>query len=189
MNRNNNKNNSGRRRRSPRNITKRPVITGRDLDAVRVRGAEKPISLPVNTVVERRTRLSFPVTPAGSVYTITPNLVSLQDATDYGTGANLRFSNIRISRIEAWFTLGTLTGYTGEPILELSDSASGAFFRDAVASGVDYAHVAIRPSLHTRSTWYTSSVLTPNLTTVQVSGITASTGQGSLFVDITFEAN
>lgn len=169
-------------------MNKRPVITGHDLDAIRVRGTELPTDLPVNTVVTRRTRLVYTLTAASNSYNITTNLVSLSDSSDYATGSNLRFTNLRPVRVEAWASLGTLTGYTIPPVLHVSD-VSGQFFHDAVNPGVDYAHVAIRPSLQSRMTWRAANDTSTVLFQIQLEGLSGTTGNGSLYVDVTFEAN
>ncbi len=177
------------RRRGRRAGGKMQPIGAKDLDTMRVVGTEKPPSIPVNTIITRRTRLVFTLTAAANSYNVSTNSISLSDASDYATGSNLRFSQVRVSRIEAWASLGTLTGYTSAPVLHVSDAMfSGAFFHDSINPGVDYGHVAIRPSLLGRSTWRASND-TATLSNIAVEGLAGTTGNGSLYVDITFEAN
>lgn len=179
--------NNNRRTRGARRNRQQP-LQARDLDAVRVRGTELPPSVPANLSINRRIRANFPVDVSSTTFNITPNLIALQDATDYGTGTNLRFEALRVSRVEAWFTLGTITGYSNPVELHMGDQGSGAFFRDAVNPGVDYAHVALRLSLARRMDWLQATDTSDHIVVIEITGLGSSSGVGTLYVDFTVDA-
>lgn len=179
--------NNNRRARGTRRNRQQP-LQARDLDAVRVRGTELPPDVPTNLTINRRIRVNFPVGASSSTFNITPNLIALQDATDYATGTNLRFEAMRVSRVEAWFTLGTITGYSNPVELQLGDQGSGAFFKDAVNPGVDYAHVAVRLSLARRMNWFQATDTSDHIVVIEVTGLGSTTGSGTLYVDFTVDA-
>jgi len=148
-----------------------------------------PPAIAENRAVTRRIRFVKAAIGGAQTYTFTPANIAAQDAADYGLSTSTRFGQLRASRIEAWYAPVALATLTSPDVsLVVTDQISGAYFRDGVNAGVDYAHVALRASLHTRMFWRPAAN-TDVLFTVSVEGLgSVTTATGTLYVDITFDA-
>jgi len=113
---------------------------------------------------------------------ITPNLLGIQDGVDYLGASTLRYNAVQVEKIEAWLGLQTI-GTAVSPQLSITDGFGQATFADNAAPGVDWAHVAIRPCLHTRQDINAVTSTTPNLSTVEVNAAAGWTG--NLIIDVT----
>jgi hypothetical protein len=164
---------------------KKQPIQGMDLDAQLVAGTPTPPNHKYNMVVTRKTRIAFPWSSTATSFNISMNDIMDQDKTDYNPGGAHRFLQGRISRVEAWYSYNVAVG-TNNIYCTLVDAPSGAEFKDFFAIGVDYAHLAYRPSLFTRSTWRPASDTTVLITAALATPVAGDLGQ--VILDVTFEA-
>jgi hypothetical protein len=161
-------------------VVRTPVVSERDLAAVRVGGPECPPEFQGNPVVTRVVRFFFQYTGAAFSQAITPLALTQQDGLFYLSSPTQRYTQIRFLKGEVWFGIDTVGGAL--PILNVLDAFSNVEFADTPEVGVDYAHIAYRPPLSARST-YQSASSTNAVATVTVP---ASEGaSGHIIIDVT----
>jgi len=172
-----------RGRRSGYNrMPKTPIISPRDLNTCRITGTEQPPENTNNPPISKKVRVSGAYTGSAYTWNGTPNAIALEDGNDYLGSGTLRYTTLRIERAEVWLGLSAV-GTGQAPLLSITDGYSQVVFSDQPNLGVDYAHVAMRPSLFTRTGINTTSNTSTNLVIVD---IPAAEGYvGTVVIDLT----
>jgi len=161
-----------------------PILSERQLSAIRVAGRATPPEHNVNPTVTRVVRMYQVYDGTAVNVSITPSSVTGQDGLDYLGAPTARYSEMRLQKVEAWFSLDK-PGAT--PVsLDLHDPYSNMDFTDVLSPGVDFAHVCYRTTLTQRMDHLTVG------TSSQIVGINipASTGAtGQVVIDLTVSFN
>ncbi len=177
--------NNGRANRAP-NAIRGGVVQERDLATVRTVGFSAPPEFQVNPTITRKVRLIVPYTGAALSFLVTPQAVSQQDGTDYTGSSTARFTQLRFLRFECWFGVPGMATGAVPPNFSVLDTASNISFTDTAGVGVDYAHVAYRPSLVARSQYQLVSSTTP-MATITVPALASTGGQFTVDVTVAFD--
>jgi hypothetical protein len=165
-------------------LPRQQVIGSKDLDTQRVAGPDKPPQQVSNPPITRKTRFTIPYTGTAVNYLVTPAAIAANDALEYfGASTPIRFNQLQVAKCQAWF--GTINDPTSAsyPVLEVIDNYSNVTFYDTPNGGVDWAHVAMRPCLSLRQTFFAVSGTSALFSIV----IPAAEGcTGNIVVDVTF---
>jgi len=167
----------GLRRRQP------PQVIGeKDLSTQRVGGPEAPPQHIVNPAVTRKTRFLITYSGAALTTNLTPALLLASDKSEYST-ADVRYTSLHINKVEAWFGIINEPTTGPYPSLTVTDHVTGTSFIDYPNGGVDWAHVAMRPCLMSRSREFPAADAT---IIASVAAPAAAGGSGNFIIDVTF---
>jgi len=182
-----NSNNRGRprffdRRKQGKQLSTR--VTGRDLDTKAIRGSVCPPQYHANPSVIRRLRFFTNVPTGGATLVITPNQLGLADGNGYLGSSTLRYNQVRLISAEVWLAYSLSGTGPGLNTVSITESSTDYVVEDIGNPGTDYAHVAIRMSLATRSTW---SSTTASTSLAVAAGGSASANTGQMITDVVVE--
>ncbi len=165
---------------------RRPQLTvgEKDLATLRVPVCDTPPQYVPNPPITRTVRLKTAYNGTAISTTTSYANIAAQDASDYtGQTTVLRYSQMRILKVSAWLAL---TNQGATPVgLDIVDSATGTNFTDEALPGVDYAAISYRPSLYSRSTYFSTSS-TSGAVGVNVGASTGAAGYIILDVTVAF---
>jgi hypothetical protein len=173
-------------RRQPRRFNNKSsmMVSEKDLSTQRVSGPASPPQHVGNPPTSRKTRFSVGYAGTAIVNTITAAAILANDVSEYlGVSTPVRYNALHVGKIEAW--LGLDTSPTNLLALSVIDSVSNTEFTDSLTTGVDWAHIAMRPCLYSRMT-QRPAIDTTSLFVISVPAAEGVAGQ--LIIDVSFTA-
>jgi hypothetical protein len=174
----------GRTQRKRVQFRQQQVIGEKDLTTQRVGGPSCPPQKADNLPITRKTRFYISYSGTAVTYILTAAGIVANDAVEYfGSSTPVRFNQIQVSKIEAWFSLVPGATNPTSPSLSVEDSFSNVSYTDTPNVGVDWAHVAIRPCLSSRQSFQAAAATL----SLAVIGVPAAAGSvGNIVFDVTF---